>query len=171
MRRFAFDGSFSIHLFLGDVKLDQPERYMTKKNEVGYSYIFASAQSAPCANCASQRSRGFIYEDAIPLSEALTKYLVSYTDEDGPEPGMRTLQSFEPKHVVPFLKENMNWVLTDGASGLIDDEERIRASQLEIAVWERLYDLPTEEARMGKYHPATLYAEATEGRLGGSVTA
>ena len=144
---------------------------MTKKNEVGYSYIFASPPSAPCANCTTQRSQGFIYEDAIPLSEALTKYLVSYTDADGPELGMRTLQSFEPEHVVPFLKENLNWVLTNGASGLIDDEERIRASELEISVWDRLYDLPTEEARMGLYHPATLHAQATEGRLGGFVTA
>lgn len=84
---------------------------------------------------------------------------------------MRTLQSFEPQHVVPFLKQNLKWVLTDGASGLIDDEERIRASGLEIAVWERLYDLPTEEARMGRYHPATLHAQATEGRLGGLVPA
>ena len=144
---------------------------MTKKNEVGYSYIFATPPSAPCANCASQRSQGFIYEDAIPLAAALTKYLASYTDPDGPELEMRTLQSFEPEHVVPFLRENLKWVLTDGASALIDDEERIRASELEITVWERLYDLPTEEARMGKYHPATLHAQATEGRLGGHVAA
>ena len=169
--RFAFNGSFTVHLFIGHIKKDQPERFMTKKNEVGYSYIFASARDAPCANCITQREQNFIYEDAIPITTALTQYLSSYTDEDGPDPSMRTLQSFEPEHVIPFLKEHLNWVVTDGASTLLDDPTALRNSQLEISVWDRLYDMPTEDMRLGKYHPATLHSEVTEGRLGGYTAA
>lgn len=140
---------------------------MTKKNEVGYSYIFASAHDAPCANCLTQRKQGFVYQDAIPITTALTQYLTSYTDPDGPEASMRTLQSFEPKHVIPFLKENLNWVVTHGESYLLDDPTEIRDSQLEISLWDRIYDLPTVEMRMGLYYPAELHPEITEGKLGG----
>ena len=143
---------------------------MTKKNEVGYSYVFASQPDAPCANCAIQREEGFLYEDAIPITTALTKYLTSYTKPDGPDAGMRTLQSFEPEHVVPFLKEHLNWVITDGGSGLLDNPTDIRNSKLEVSVWDRLYDLPTPENRLGCYYPAQLHREVTQGQLGGLST-
>ena len=138
-----------------------------QKNEVDYSSIFASDRSAPCANCLQQREQGAVFQDAIPLTMAMTKYLTSYTDADGPELGLRTLQSFEPEHVVPFLKANMHWVLTSTASDVIDNIDMIKDSQLEVSVWDRIFDLPTPEHRLGLYHPAGLHREVTEAQVGG----
>ncbi len=99
---------------------------------------------------------------------ALTKYLTSYTDpDDGPELNLRTLQSFEPEHVVPFLKQNLKWAITNTASEVKDDIETIRDSQLEISVWDRIFDLPTPEHRLGLYYPAELHREVTETQPGG----
>ena len=97
----------------------------------------------------------------------MTKYLTSYTDPDGPESDMRTLQSFEPEDVTPFLKKNLPWVITDTASEVKSDIEMIRESQLEILIWDRIFDLLTLEHRLGLYHPAELHQEITEKRPGG----
>ena len=165
--RFAFEGSFNVHIFIGQINKDQPERFLTKMNEVGFASIFASDSSAPCANCLEQREEGFIYEDAIPLTMALTKYLRSYTDEYGPEPAMRTLESLEPEHVTRFLKEHMAWVITTTSSELIDDVQRIKDSELKVAVWDRIFELPSEEYKLGLYHPAELHQAITETKPGG----
>ncbi|KAI9845231.1 MAG: hypothetical protein M1837_004986 [Sclerophora amabilis] len=167
VKKFAFNGSFNVHIFIGDIKGDQAERYFTKKNEVGFSGIFASDRSAPCANCLQQREDGMVYQDAIPLTMAMTKYLTSNTDPDGPDPDRRTLQSFEPEHVVPFLRQHMHWVITTPASDVIDAPEKIRDSQLEISVWDSIFDLPTPDRHLGSYHPANLHQEITETQPGG----
>ena len=165
--RFAFDGSFNIHLFIGDIKDTQPERYITKKNEVGFTGVFASTRDAPCANCLEQREQGFIYEDAIPVTSSLYEYLVSNTATGGPEMGMRTLESLHPNHVVPFLKKYLCWVVTNTASQLINDDQEIVKSKLEILVSSRAYDLPTSTSPLGLYYPSEEYPEITAGKVGG----
>ena len=156
-----------MHVFVGHIKDGQAECFFTEKNEVGYSGIFAFDRSAPCANCLQQREDGVMYQDAIPFTMAMTKYLTSFTDADGPETDMRTLQSFEPEYVVPFLKQNMHWVITTTASDLVDDLEMIRDSRLEVSVWDRVFDLPTPEHRMGLYYPVEVHREITETQPGG----
>ncbi len=165
--RFAFDGSFNIHLFIGNIKDTQPERYITKKNEIGFTGVFASTHDAPCANCVEQREQGFIYEDAIPITSSLYDYLISNTSPIGPEMKMRTLESFHPKHVLPFLKQHLHWVVTDTASQLINDEQELAKSKLEILVSSRAYDLPTATSPLGLYHPSEEYPEITAGKVGG----
>lgn len=165
--RFAFNGSFNVHIFIGHIKDDQSERFFTKKNEVGYSGIFASDRNAPCANCLQQREDGIIYQDAIPLTMAMTKYLKSYTDAAGPEQDMRTLRSFEAEDVIPFLKQHLHWIITRTNSEVMDEINMIRESHLEISVWDRIFDLPTPEHRLGLYHPAELHPEITATQPGG----
>jgi len=165
--RFTFDGSFNIHLFIGDIDYAQPERFLTKKNEVGYAGIFASRPANPCANCGQQRGDGIVYQDAIPITTQLGRYLTSYTDPDGPDAQMRTLESFESEHVVPFLRKHLRWILTGAASNLLNDAQKIKDSRLEISVWDRIFDLPTAEHLLGVYHLADLHLEVTETRLGG----
>lgn len=165
--RFAFNGSFNIHLFIGPINDDQPERFITKKNEVGFSSIFASSIDAPCANCIQQREDGMLYEDAIPITTALLAYLQSNTGSSGPNPTLRTLESFRPEHVVPFLKANIGWRLTDLASNLITDEQDLLASKLEVTVTARSFELPSAEKPLGEYYPAYAYEEITNDKLGG----
>ncbi|KAH6671189.1 hypothetical protein B0J14DRAFT_670158 [Halenospora varia] len=171
VRKFAFNGSFNIHLFIGDIFDNQSARFMTKKNEVGFSTVFATSTDAPCANCVRQRQANMMYEDVIPMTHALKAYLRSNdtAEADGPPMALRTLESFEPEHVVPFLKANMDWRLTDLASTLIDDEDLLKNSHLEVTVGMRKFDLPSEQNPMGAYYPAQMFNEITEGKLGGYV--
>lgn len=156
-------------MFIGSVKDEQTERYLTKKNEVGFSSVFATTPEAPCANCAKQREDGMTYEDAIPITPSLTAYLRSNTDSevDGPQMSLRTLDSFKPEHVVPFLKANLVWRLTDTASNLLDDQQKLIDSGLEITVSARKFDLPTPDHPLGIYYPARGYREITEDKVGG----
>ena len=165
--RFSFNGSFNVHIFIGHIDKDHPERFLTKKNEVGYSGIFASDRDAPCANCLEQQEEGVIYQDAVPLTMSLTRHLISYKGSEGPEQNMRTLQSLEPRDVVPFLKQHLKWTITDTASRLLDDPQQMKDADLKISVWDRIFDLPTPDHRLGLYHAAELHQEATETIPGG----
>lgn len=166
--RFAFNGSFNIHLFIGDIDEDQSNRFITKKNEVGFTTVFATASSAPCANCVTQRENDLIYEDAIPITPALFSYLASNpaAEDDGPAMNLRILQSFEPGQVVDFLKKNLAWRVTDMASNSINTTE-LAASGLEVSVSVREFDLPSAEKPLGIYYPAVVYEEITRGKIGG----
>lgn len=91
----------------------------------------------------------------------------SNTATEGPDVAMRTLESFKPEHVVPFLKELLGWRITDTASNLINDEQRLLASQLEVTVTVRDFDSPTPEKPLGMYYPAYAYKEITKDQIGG----
>lgn len=169
VQKFAFDGSFNIHLFIGEVDDDQTDRFLTKKNEVGFTGIFASSSDAPCANCVKQREEGFIYEDAIPITHSLYAYLKSNNapEAEGPKLELRTLESFKPEHVVPFLKKNLQWRVTDTASQLIGEDQQLMDSQLEIRVSAREFELPSPEHPLGVYYPSTVYQDITREKVGG----
>ncbi|KAH8657404.1 common central domain of tyrosinase-domain-containing protein [Tricladium varicosporioides] len=171
VRKFAFNGSFNIHLFVGNSFDNDSTRFMTKKNEVGFSTVFATSTDAPCANCVKRRQANMMYEDAIPMVHALKAYLKSNdaSEADGPPMALRTLESFDPEHMVPFLKANMDWRFTDLASTLIDDEDLLKNSHLEVTVGMRKFDLLSEQNPMGAYYPAQMFNEVTEGKLGGYV--
>ena len=142
---------------------------MTKKNEVGFTGVFASDRDSGCANCSRQRERNVIYTDVIPITPALINYLQNaVADSTGtlPEADMRTLKDFEPESVRPFLKKHLHWRVVDVAAGQNSDQE-IRDSMLEIAVTDRLFDIPTEENPLGTYHESTVHPEITQGRVGG----
>ncbi|CAG8980482.1 hypothetical protein HYALB_00013118, partial [Hymenoscyphus albidus] len=164
VKKFAYNGSFNIHLFIGSIPDDEPTKFITKKNEVGFSHIFATSTDSPCANCTTQRADGLLYEDVIPISHSLKHYLRSNTAAaaDGPIPQLRVLDNYEPENVVPFLAKNLQWRITDTAGNLLGDEQKMRESGLVVAVSCRLFDLPTPEMPLGVYHPAKDYAEITE---------
>jgi len=168
VKKFVFNGSFVINLFLGEINDSEPVRYFTKKNEVGYTGVFATAWEAPCANCVEQREEGLVYEDAIPITPVLTDYLASNNvpEADGPKLELRTLEGFSEERVVPFLKKNLRWRVTDTSSRPIE-EGRWGDAGLEIRVSSRKFTLPTPEYPLGIYHPITPYPSITENLVGG----
>ncbi|EME77386.1 uncharacterized protein MYCFIDRAFT_83316 [Pseudocercospora fijiensis CIRAD86] len=120
VKKYAFDGSFSVHLFTGYVKDDQPERYMTKKNEVGFAGIFArsAADIENCSNCQSQRDNDIVIEDVVPITTILYDYLESEPHSrdlirDGEH---QTIRDLTAESVVPFLTEQLHWRIIDLAS-------------------------------------------------------
>lgn len=143
---------------------------MTKQNEVGFTGVFASDSDSGCANCERQRERGMIYQDVIPITPALLNYLDAATEPDStgtlPEADLRTLRNFEPDQVVPFLKEHLHWRVTDTASNLKSEQE-VLDSMLEIAVTDRVFDVPTDSNPLGTYHESTVHLDITQGKIGG----
>ena len=120
--RYAFDTSFNIHIFIRYVKDYQPERYLRKRNEVGFAGIFASPPGVGCDNCNKQREDNMVYQDVIPLTTALSDYFRTNINTKGPLPALRTLSDLEPAQVVPFLKQHLEWRITDTASNLMSEE-------------------------------------------------
>lgn len=167
--RYAFDGSFSVHLFIGHVKDDQPERFMTKKNEVGFAGIFARGREEMegCANCAQQLADDIVVEDAIPLTTMLYDYLES-NQRDVPliqSAEYQTIRDLTPDSVVPFLGKQLQWRMIDLTARLLAGQEQ-RAG-LEITISSRSYTPPTADNIMGVYGPETVHPEITSGTPGG----
>ena len=108
-----------------------------------------------------------IYEDAIPLSFFLSEYLTENIAISGPEMNFRTLESYEAVHVVPFLKKNLGWRVTDTTSNPINNEQQIIDSGLEILASLRDFDIPTQDDPLGLYYTATAYPDITEDKVGG----
>jgi hypothetical protein len=166
IKKYAYDGSFNLHFFIGWVKDDQPERFMTKMNEVGFTGIFASPERANCANCKINRDAGIIYADVVPLTSKLTDYLDS---REGSENLIRdgvkkTIRNLEAEEVVPFLKEHLQWRITDTKSNLLGG---IEESGLEVVVMDRLFEPPHGDNLLGTYGPSTAHPEITAGKPGG----
>ena len=118
--RHAFNGSFTIHFFIGRINDEDPGEFMVRPNEVGFSGIFITTAEAVCANCDKQRARDFMYEDVVPITSTLVDYL-----DDNPiskdliqEGTIRTIPNFEPANMKPFLKEHLKWRIVDTASNL-----------------------------------------------------
>lgn len=165
--RFAFNGSFSIHLFIGYVKDDQPERYMTKKNEAGFMGVFASGLDSGCASCERNQEEDIIVEDVVPLTTILYDYLDA---AEGSETLIRdgetkTIPNLQPEHVVSFLKEHLHWRIIDLGSNLLVGQEQ--QAKLEITVTSRQFMPPAEGNLMGVYGPYTPYPEITDTKTGG----
>ena len=69
---------------------------------------------------------------------------------------MRTLESFHTEHVMPSLKKNIEWRITDTASNVIND---LLASKLEVRVSAREFELPSKEKPVGLYYSPTIYKD------------
>ena len=80
--KYAYDGSFNVHFFIGKPGDDAvPAGYMLQNNEIGFSGIFAARQSASCGRCAKNRERDLKYEDVVPLTPGLIDYLIGSSAE------------------------------------------------------------------------------------------
>ena len=166
--RFAFNGSFSIHFFIGHVKEDQPERYMTKKNEAGFAGIFASSTDTDCANCARKQEEDILVEDVVPLTTILYDYLDANPGSNTliRDAERKTIPNLEPESVVPFLAENLQWRMIDLGSNLLVGQEQ--QAKLEVKVTSRQFLPPTQQNLMGAYGPYTEHREITSTKPGGA---
>ena len=140
-------------------------------NQVGFSGIFASADRSNCASCAIQRDEDFLYEDVVPLTSKLLDYLTSETSagdliRDGEK---KTIDSLDPEEVIPFLKEHLQWRVTDTASNLLGEGGLGGDADagLQIKVADRLFELPSGQNLLGRYGTSTVHPEITQGKPGG----
>ncbi|KAK3069337.1 hypothetical protein LTR53_012400 [Teratosphaeriaceae sp. CCFEE 6253] len=162
VKKYAFNGSFNIHFFIGPVDDAKSERFMTRMNEVGFSGVFASPKGSACTNC--KKNAAMIYEDTVPLTSKLTEYLAASPGAAGFLPDGRTLQSLEVSDVVPFLKDNLSWKVVDTAGALLRGVEH---SGLEVKVTDRLFTPPSAADPLGVYEPSQVHTAITAGKVGG----
>lgn len=167
--RYAFNESFNIHFFIGRVNDQDPSEFMVRKNEVGFSGIFASPLEAGCANCDQQRASNFIYEDVVPITSTLIDYLQANPKSKGliREGEIKTIESLGHESVVPFLREHLQWRIADTSANLISDEHRIKDPELEVKVTSRMFETPNDENKLGVYSDPVLHREITDTRPGG----
>src|SRR5271156_3806054 len=105
--RFALGGSFQIFVFVGDFS-DDPQAWPHDPHLVGIDGIFATRNIGNCDNCRNQQELGLIDSDVI----SLTTVLIAYWKTKEAHCGM-TLESLDPRHVIPFLRYNLHWRVLD----------------------------------------------------------
>ena len=140
---------------------------MTKKNEVGFTSVFASTLNSNCESCAVKQEEDILIEDVVPLTTTLYDYLDA---TDGSETlirdgNVKTIRDLGPEQVVPFLKEHLQWRIVDLGSTLLVGQEQ--QAKLEVTVASRQFSPPAESSLMGVYGPRTAYPEVTSNKPGG----
>lgn len=108
---------FNIRLFLGATHSTSPSEsynYMHTPTQIGNVFNFASPpnlmgrDSSGCANCQRQE----LNHTRMAGQVILTDRLVELVKREIPRGGI-VLQSLARQDVVPFLRHNLNWIVTD----------------------------------------------------------
>lgn len=114
-RRFALEGRpFSITFFLGDVPNHSAYDFADDLTAISRVYNFSSnaegrgVDASGCGNCKEQRDSGALFSGQV----ILTDYLIERITQAEAHRGL-TLTSLEPEEVVPYLKANLHWRITD----------------------------------------------------------
>ena len=140
---------------------------MTKKNEAGFTGVFASGADAECPSCQSNREEDILIGDVVPLTTILYDYLddAEHSEDLIRDGAIRTIPNLNPEHVEPFLKEHLQWRIIDLGANLLEGQEQ--RAELEITVTSRQFVSPTRGNLMGVYGPYTPYPSITNGKPGG----
>jgi Tyosinase C-terminal domain len=99
--KHCLGGTYQVHIFIGDVPGDTGA-WVVHDNNVGtYTVLGSNPQTTSCEKCRRDAGRELIVTGIIPLTEALTDLI-----------GAGEFRSLEANDVVPYLKENLNWRIT-----------------------------------------------------------
>lgn len=94
IENFAVDGSFFIHVFLGDFS-PNPTNWTQDVNLVGTHSVFSSAiGKTGCQNCLQDKKNNAVVSGGVSLTTKLLE---------------KGLPDLEPPTVAPYLKENLHW--------------------------------------------------------------
>ena len=93
VNRFALNGTWGVHIFLGDVPANSDE-WVKSDNLAGTVVILAPQNRDFCQNCQGQANRNIQVTRAVDLNHALQKKFGDVTDEE---------------EIVQHLKENISW--------------------------------------------------------------
>jgi tyrosinase len=115
--RYALGGNaFTIRVFIGNVPEGHNATVSQALTQVGEIYNFSDPielDKPGCANCKKNHENKLKTTGQVPLTNALlTRYKQQIPHET--ESGEITLLGgMEPEQVVPFLKKNFHWRITD----------------------------------------------------------
>lgn len=101
IENFAVDGSFFIHIFVGDFSPD-PGYWTQDMNLVGTHSVFSSAiDNTKCAKCKDDNQHHALVSGGVSLTTKLVEL---------------GLADLEPATVKPFLKQNLHWRVQKASS-------------------------------------------------------
>ena len=94
IENFAVDGSFFIHIFVGDFSPD-PGYWTQDMNLVGTHAVFSSGvDNTKCAKCKEDNQNHALVSGGVSLTTKLVEL---------------GLADLEPATVKPYLKQNLHW--------------------------------------------------------------
>jgi tyrosinase len=93
-KKYELGTSFSVLIFLGQVPED-PRGLRTSPNFVGGHHAFVNSAANTCANCVNQRD--LVIEGFVHLNHGIVRH--------------SGLGSLEPNVIIPYLTDNLHWVV------------------------------------------------------------
>jgi len=150
--KYAFNGPYAVHVFLGDFSSD-PEERAFDKNLVGSWHVFANdVDNTGCINCLKSAEENLIVTGAVPLTSALLERI-------------EAVGSLDTEDVERYLKKELHWRIHKADTSNIG---RSAADGLVVAVTSALVKHPTVPGELPSYEGWNPLPEVTEGRRTGA---
>ncbi|KAK4694225.1 hypothetical protein P7C71_g3323, partial [Lecanoromycetidae sp. Uapishka_2] len=149
IENFAVDGSFFVHIFLGDFS-PNPVYWTQDGNLVGTHSVFSSAVGKTgCENCLQDKKNNAVVSGGVSLTRALVQ---------------KGLRDLEPERVIPYLKENLHWRV-QMASGDYTKNQDIKS--LVVTVAATIVESPEDPAALPIWGVPQVFDSITQDKAGG----
>ena len=94
--KYAFNGPYAVHVFLGDFSTN-PEERAFDKNLVGSWHVFANdVENTGCINCLKSAEENLVVTGSVPLTSALLERI-------------EAVGSLDKEDVERYLKKELHW--------------------------------------------------------------
>ncbi|VDC02339.1 unnamed protein product [Peniophora sp. CBMAI 1063] len=151
VKKYEVGASFSVLFFLGKSAEipEDPSAWRSSPIFVGGHHVFVNTVAGHCANCRNQRE--LVVEGYVHLDRAIAR--------DG-----SSLGSFEPRVIVPYLKDNLQWRVqkNHGPAVALD---QLPSLEITVAATPLTLEAGAQFPTPGETH---FYPEITAGRPGGA---
>ncbi|KZV69786.1 Di-copper centre-containing protein [Peniophora sp. CONT] len=151
VKKYELGASFSVLFFLGkpaDIPTDVAA-WRSSPAFVGGHHVFVNTAATHCANC--RRQSELIVEGYVHLDRAIARDASS-------------LGSFEPRVIVPYLKENLQWRVQKNHGPAVELEQ-LPSLEITVAATPLALEPGAQFPTPGE---TRFYPEITAGRPGGS---
>ena len=98
VQKHALDGTFFVHVFLGEFNRENPLAWRSDPNLVGTFSVLGESVGTGCKKCKKDREDQLQITGQVPLTLALAeRYLAGQ------------IENLTPEKVVPYLQTNLHW--------------------------------------------------------------
>lgn len=98
VQKHALDGTFFVHVFLGEFNRENPLAWRSDPNLVGTFSVLGETVGTGCKKCKKDREDQLQITGQVPLTLALAeRYLAGQ------------IENLTPEKVVPYLQTNLHW--------------------------------------------------------------
>lgn len=98
VQKHALDGTFFVHIFLGEFNRTDPLAWRSDPNLVGTFTVLGETVGTGCKKCNRDRENQLQITGQVPLTLALAERYLAGQIED-----------LTPEKVVPYLQTNLHW--------------------------------------------------------------